>query len=167
MLLTWKTIRERTQVYIAHPELVVVENRKVPKFHVTAAPSSGCVSHLTTARAGSVSLCFKYHKAQTFGHLAPGCEDELSGLDPANKAAFSLNEGHTETKGYSGGIGLCQLREDPTIKPRIGNASLQESQLINYVKEPRRTASHARNSRRLVEDIVISMGGNDENDMEV
>ncbi len=158
MSLTWKTIRERTQVYIAHPELVVVENRKVPKFHVTAAPSSGCVS-LLTARAGSVSLCFKYHKAQTFGHLAPGCEDELSGLDPANRAAFSLNEGHTETKGYSGGIGLCQLPENPTIKTPTGSDTFPGLQLTNYVKEPRRTASHARSSRKLEDVIATSTEG--------
>ena len=45
--MTWNTIREHTLVYIALPELVVVENRKVPKFHVTAAPSSGGANHLT------------------------------------------------------------------------------------------------------------------------
>ena len=41
MTVTWIKLREHIQVYIALPELVVVENRKVPKFHVTAAPSSG------------------------------------------------------------------------------------------------------------------------------
>ena len=127
---------------------------------VSTAPARDVgISHLTTARSGSVSLCFKKHKAQTVGHLAPGCEDELSGLDPANRAAFSFNEGHTETKGYSGGIGLCQLHEDPTIKPPTGRDTLHESQSINCVKEPRRTASHARSSRRLAVDIVISTGG--------
>lgn len=39
----------------------------------------------STIREGSGSLCFKDYKAQTFGHLAPGCEDALSGLDPANR----------------------------------------------------------------------------------
>ena len=127
---------------------------------VSTAPARDVgINALTTARAGSVSLCFKNDKAQTVGRLAPVCEDAPSGLDPANRAAFSLNEGHTETKGYSGGIGLCQLHEDPTIKTPTGNDSLQEYQSINYVREPRRTASHARSSRRLVEDIVISMGG--------
>ena len=153
--MTWEHI-EFTHPYIAPPELVDAAYRKVPMS--TAAANSGGVS-LLTARAGSVSLCFKYHKAQTVGHLAPGCEDELSGLDPANRAAFSLNEGHTETKGYSGGIGLCQLHEDPTIKPPTGRDSPRELQSTNCVKEPRRTASHARSSRRLAEDIVISMGG--------
>lgn len=159
MLLTWSIIRKRTQVYIALPELVVVDRRKVSDFHVTAAPSSGGASLLTTARAGSVSLCFKNDKAQTFGHLAPGCENELSGLDPANKAAFSFNEGHTETKGYSGGTGLCQLREDPTIKTPTGRDLHPELQSTNYVKEPRRTASHARSSRRLAVGIATNMGG--------
>ena len=120
------------------------------------------ISLLTTARSGSVSLCFKYHKAQTVGHLAPGCEDELSGLDPANRAAFSFNEGHTETKGYSGGIGLCQLPENPTTKPPTGNDSFPDRQSTNCVKELRRTASRARSSRKLVADIVISMGGNND-----
>ena len=57
-------------------------------------------SLLTTARAGSVSLCFKYHKAQTVGHLAPGCEDALSGLNPANTSRLQLHEGHTDEKCY-------------------------------------------------------------------
>lgn len=130
---------------------------------VSTAPARDVgINALTTARAGSVSLCFKFHKAQTFGLQAPGCEDELSGLDPANKAAFSFNEGHTETKGYSGGIGLCQLPVNTTIKTPIGSDTLPDRQSTNYVKELRRTASHARSSRKLVEDIATSMGGNDE-----
>ena len=137
---------------------VVVRKTTMVAYHPPKAICVEGINHLTTARAGSVSLCFKKHKAQTVGHLAPGCEDELSGLDPANRAAFSLNEGHTETKGYSGGIGLCQLHEDPTIKIPTGRDTFPELQSINYVKEPRRTASHARSSRRLAEDIVISMG---------
>ena len=149
-------------MYLVLPNLipssqVVMRQPKGDSHHPTHATCEKGIS-LLTARAGSVSLCFKYHKAQTFGLQAPGCEDELSGLDPANRAAFSFNEGHTETKGYSGGIGLCQLHEDPTIKTPTGRDSLQEFQSTNYVKEPRRTASHARSSRRLAEDIVISMG---------
>ena len=156
--MAWLINAETPQVYIALPEMVVADNRKVSAYHATAPAISGGAS-LLTARAGSVSLCFKKHKAQTNRHLAPGCEDELSGLDPANRAAFSLNEGHTETKGYSGGIGLCQLHEDPTIKTPTGRDTLHESQSINCVKEPRRTGSHARSSRRLVEGIATSMGG--------
>ena len=157
--MAWLINVETPQVYIALPEMVVADNRKVSAFHATAPAISGGASLLTTARSGSVSFCFKYHKAQTFGLLAPGCENELSGLDPANTAAFSLNEGHTETKGYSGGIGLCQLHEDPTIKLPTGRDSLHEFQSINYVKEPRRTGSRVRSSRRMAVDIVISMGG--------
>ena len=160
--MAWLINAETPQVYIALPEMVVADNRKVSAYHATAPAISGGASLLTTARAGSVSLCFKNHKAQTVGHLAPGCEDELSGLDPANRAAFSFNEGHTETKGYSGGIGLCQLHEDPMIKTPTGRDSLQEFQSTNYAKEPRRTVLHARSSRRLAGDIVINTG--DSND---
>ena len=122
------------------------------------------INALTTARAGSVSLCFKYHKAQTVGHLAPGCEDELSGLDPANRAAFSFNEGHTETKGYSGGIGLCQLHEDPTIKTPTGSDTFPDRRSISCVRARLKLVRHARSSRRLAVDIVISTGGNDEHE---
>lgn len=41
----WNIIGTLTQTYIALPELVVVDT-DVPKFHSTAAPSSGGASHL-------------------------------------------------------------------------------------------------------------------------
>lgn len=127
---------------------------------VSTAPARDVgINALTTARAGSVSLCFKYHKAQTVRHLAPGCEDELSGLDPANKAAFSFNEGHTETKGYSGGIGLCQLPGKHGIKTPTGSDTFPGLQSTNCVKEPRRTASLVRDSRRLADAIATNTGG--------
>ena len=145
--------------YMMPASLVESGNRKV--LVPTAFTGDPGIS-LLTARAGSVSLCFKYHKAQTIGHLAPGCEDELSGLDPANRAAFSFNEGHTETKGYSGGIGLCQLTEKHGIKTPTGSVTFPELQSISYVRARLKPARRARNSRRLAVDIVISMGGNDE-----
>jgi hypothetical protein len=159
--MAWLINAESTQVYIALPDLVVADYRKVSAFHATAPARSGGANHLTTARAGSVSLCFKNHKAQTVGHLAPGCEDELSGLDPANRAAFSFNEGHTETKGYSGGIGLCQLTVKHGIKTPTGSVTFPELQSTNCVKARLKLVRHARSSRRLAVDIATSMGGND------
>ena len=148
--------------YLIPSTQVVVRKTAMVVSHPPQAICVEGINHLTTARSGSVSLCFKYHKAQTFGLLAPGCENELSGLDPANRAAFSLNEGHTETKGYSGGIGLCQLHEDPTIKTPTGRDSLQEFQSTNYVREPRRTASHVRRLLNLEGGFVHAIG--DSND---
>lgn len=74
-------MRERTQVYIAHPELVVVENRKVPKFHVTAAPSSGCVSHLTCR-----------HSPARFSYIpaSGGSGMQISPIDTVTNSPFGV-----------------------------------------------------------------------------
>jgi hypothetical protein len=165
--MVWKINRKHTQAYIALPELVVADNRKVSDTHTTAAASSGGANLLTTARAGSVSLCFKNHKAQTVGLQAPGCEDELSGLDPANRAAFSFMKAIPMISAIGRRIGLCQLAVKHGIKTPTGRGSYLDLQSTNYVKKPRRTASHARSSRKLAVDIVISMGGINENNMEV
>ncbi len=126
---------------------------------VSTAPARDVGISLLMTRPGSASSCFKYHKAQTQRHLAPGCKDALSGLDPANTSCLPLNGGHTETKGYSGGIGLCLLTVNPTIKPRIGRDTLQEFQSTSYVRARRKLVRRARSSRRLAVDIVISTGG--------
>ena len=103
----WQTIRKHKQVYIALPELVVVDRREASEVHVTAPASSGGVNLLPTTRAGSGSLCFKYHKAQTQRHPAPVVMDALSGLNPANTSRLQLHEGHTDEK--------CYREEDTTL----------------------------------------------------
>ena len=156
----WTRTIDFAYPYLIPASLVGCAGRKAT---LSTTPARDVGISLLTTRPGSASLCFKYHKAQTFGSLAPGCEDELSGLDPANKAAFSFNEGHTETKGYSGGIGLCQLTEKHGIKTPTGSDTFPELQSTSYVKEPRRTASRAGNSRNLEDGFVLIMG--DSNDI--
>ena len=96
MLKAW--IRDTNTTYIMNPSQQVVMRK--PK-GIPYPPHAICQEgfSLLTARAGSVSLCFKKHKAQTFRLLAPGCEDALSGLDPANTSRLQL-EGHTDEKCY-------------------------------------------------------------------
>jgi hypothetical protein len=45
--MVWKINRKHTKPYIALPELVVADNRKVSDTHTTAAASSGGAKHLT------------------------------------------------------------------------------------------------------------------------
>jgi hypothetical protein len=52
--MAWKTNLEIPQVYIALPELVVADNRKVSDFHATAPASSGGASLLNKV-VGSLS----------------------------------------------------------------------------------------------------------------
>jgi hypothetical protein len=154
----WIPILDFTYTHIIPASLVGCATERSM---VSTAPAREVGISLSTAPAGRASLCFKHHQAQTDRHLAPGCEDELSGLDPANTSCLQLHEGHTETKGYSGGIGLCQLAVKPTIKTPIGSDMLPDLQSISCAKEPRRTGSHARSSPRLAVGIAIGTGGND------
>ena len=145
--------------YLIPCSQVVVRKTSTVDLHPPQATCDQGISLFTTAPVGRASLCFKYHKAQTNRHLAPGCEDELSGLDPANRAAFSFNEGHTETKGYSGGIGLCLLAVKPTMKVPIGSDTSHDLRLINYARTGQTLASLVRSSRRRAVGIATSMGG--------
>jgi len=148
--------------YLIPCSQVVVRKTLTVVLHPPQATCDQGINAFTTAPVGRASLCFKHHKAQTDRHLAPGCEDELSGLDPANTSCLLLYGGHTETKGYSGGIELCQLAVKHGIKPPIGSDMHHESQSISCAKEPRRTGSRARSSRRLAVGIATSMGGLDD-----
>ena len=83
---SWLT--DKTQTHITLQKQVVVK-----PFGEAMTTTAACICgvSLLTTRAGNATSSSKNYKAQTFRHLAPGCEDELSGLDPVNIAALSLS----------------------------------------------------------------------------
>ena len=149
-----------TYTHIIPTSLVGCASRKA-LVSTTPARDVG-ISLFTTAPVGRASLCFKYHKAQTNRHLAPGCEDELSGLDPANRAAFSFMKAIPMRSAIGRRIGLCQQLGNPTINVHIGSDMSHDLPLINCVRKSGRTASPVRDPQRLAVGIATSMGGLDD-----
>ena len=172
----WMQERISSQLNMSPSQRVVTESRKAPVSTVTTllegdsllsgiirgAPFVRRVGAATstlnpsTTRAGSGSLCFKDDNAQTVGHLAPGCEDERSGLAPANPSRLRASSEATPMRSAIGRrIGLCQLPVKHGIKPPTGRSTPPEHPQRNYVKEPRRTGNRARDLRNLGEGIVL------------
>lgn len=149
--------------YLIPCSQVVVRKTSTVDLHPPQATCDQGINAFTTTRSGSVSLCFKYHKAQTNRHLAPGCEDELSGLDPANYSRLRAFRRPYRWLVLSGGeLGICQFAVNPTMKAPIGRGLHLGLHSIRCAKKPRKTASRARSSRRRVVGIATSMGGLDD-----
>lgn len=116
--------------------------------------------NLLMTRAGSGSSCFKYDKAQTLGHLAPGCEDALSGLDPANSSRLRAKSKATPMRSAIGRrVGLCLHAVNPTIKIPIGRSTSPGYPQKNYVRRPRRMGNRVKGWLNLVVGSVLPIGG--------
>ena len=114
--MTWQTIRKHKQVYIALPELVVVDRRKASEVHVTASASSGSAIYLSPRNSEGDD------RAASPGWGAPVPSKSLIGrhwlgIETTDHLDTRSRNGNKQRASMAVSLGACQ-RLSPDSEPR-------------------------------------------------